>query len=344
MRLPFGKHQKPRVFVTRHLPGDALDLLAENTDLSVWRQELPPPRETLLDEATRCHGLLTLLTDRIDAEVLAAAHRLIAVSNMATGYDNIDVEAASARGVLIARTPGVLTETTADFTLALLLAAARRVVEAHDYVRRGRWQTWGPEILLGQDVHGATLGIIGLGDVGLAVARRARGFGMRLLYYSRTPKPAAERRLGLTFVPLEELLRQADFVSLHTPLTPETHHLIGEKGLALMKPTAVLVNTARGPIVDPAALYSALKEGRLAAAAMDVTEPEPLPPGHPLLTLDNVVVTPHVASASLATRSRMARLAAENLLQALSRRVPKEAVNKDIARHWRAAYRRRLLT
>lgn len=333
---------RPRVYVTRHLPGDALSLLAEKTDLHLWQGKLPPPRQVLMEEAARAHGLLSLLTDRIDSEILDAAPRLIAVSNMATGYDNIDVAAASARAVLVTRTPGVLAATTADFAFALLLAAARRVVEGDRYVREGRWQTWGPEILLGQDVHGATLGIVGLGGVGQEMARRGRGFAMRVLYYSRSRKPALERRWGLTFVPLDELLRQSDFVSLHAPLTEETHHLIGERELALMKPTAVLVNTARGPLVDQQALYRALKEGGLAAAALDVTETEPLAQDDPLLTLDNVVITPHIASASIATRSRMAMLAATNLLLALGGRVPKDTVNREVARRWRASHRQRL--
>jgi glyoxylate reductase len=232
---------RPRVFVTRHLPGEALDLLARQTEPHVWQEDLPPPKEVLLLEAARSHGLLTLLTDRIDAEVLGAGPRLVAVSNMATGFDNVDVAAASRHTVLVTRTPSVLTESTADFAFALLLAAARRVVEAHAYVRGGQWQTWGPNILLGEDVYGTTLGIVGLGRVGMAVARRARGFGMHILYYSRTPKLGAQQRLGLIFTPLEELLRQADFVSLHVPLTADTYHLIGERQLPLMKPTAVLV-------------------------------------------------------------------------------------------------------
>ena len=333
---------KPRVYVTRHLPGGALGLLAQETNLRLWQGELPPPRQVLLEEARRCHGLLTLLTERIDAELLDAAPNLIVVSNMATGYDNVDVEAASARAVLVTRTPGVLAETTADFAFALLLAATRRLVEGDRYVRQGRWRTWGPEVLLGQDVHGATLGIVGLGGVGLEMANRGRGFAMRVLYYSRTRKPGAERRFRLTYAPLDQLLREADFVSLHLPLSPETQHLIGQRELSLMKPTAVLVNTSRGPVLDHGALYRALKEDRLGAAALDVTEVEPLASDDPLLTLDNVIITPHIASASIATRSRMAMLAAQNLLSALAGRIAKDAVNGEIGRHWRAARRQRL--
>lgn len=333
---------KPLVFVTRRLPGGALDLLARHTDLRVWEEELPPPRPELLRQAARCHGLLTLLTDRVDDELLEGAPHLVVVSNMATGFDNIDVAAASRRSVLVTRTPGVLSETVADFTFALLLAAARRVTEAERYVRAGRWKTWGPSILLGRDVFGATLGIVGLGGVGTEVARRARGFGMRIMYCDRIRKPALERRYRLTFLPLEDLLRQSDFVTLHAALTPQTRGLIGRRELNLMKETAILINTGRGPLVDQKALYEALTSGRIAGAALDVTDPEPMSPDDPLLALDNVVVAPHIASASVATRSRMAMLAAENLLAALAGRLPKEAANREITRTWRAARRRRL--
>jgi glyoxylate reductase len=334
----------PTVLVTRPLPGGALELLSQHAEVRLRRDELPPSPEELRRLATGCHGLLTLLTDHVDAGLLDAAPELVAVSNMATGFDNIDVAAASERNVLVTRTPGVLTETVADFTFGLMLAAARRIAEADRYVRAGRWRTWGPSLFLGQDVHGATLGIVGLGGVGAAVAKRARGFGMRSVYYSRNRKPALERRYRLTFLPLDELLRQSDFVSLHVALTPETHRIIGRRELRLMKDTAILVNTGRGPLVDQGALYEALKAGRIAGAALDVTDPEPVPAGDPLLTLENAVIAPHIASASTATRSRMAMLAAENLLAALAGRIPKDAVNREIARPWRAARRRRLAT
>ncbi len=335
---------KPIVFVTRGLPGGALDLLAQHTDLHVWEEELPPPRRELLRQAARCHGLITLLTDRVDDELLEGAPHLVAVSNMATGFDNIDIAAASRRIVLVTRTPGVLSETTADFAFALLLAAARRVTEADRYVRAGRWKTWGPSTLLGRDVFGATLGIVGLGGVGKEVARRARGFGMRILYYDRTRKPTLERRYGLTFLPLKDLVQQSDFVTLHAALTPETRGLIGRRELDLMKETAILVNTGRGPLVDQEALHEALKSGRIAGAALDVTDPEPISADDPLLALDNLVIAPHIASASVATRGRMAMLAVENLLAALAGRMPKDTVNREIARTWRAARRRRLPT
>ncbi len=332
----------PAVFVTRRLPGGAIDLLHQHTDLRLWEEELPPPREALLWQAAACHGLLTLLTDRVDAELLDSAPNLVVVSNMATGFDNIDLAAASERSVLVTRTPGVLSETVADFTFALLLAAARRIPEADRYVRAGRWRTWGPSVLLGRDVFGATLGIVGMGGVGAEVAKRARGFGMRILYHSRSRRPALERRYGMTYLPQNELLRQSDFVTLHVPLTAETHRLIGRRELGLMKETAILINTGRGPLVDRAALYGALKSGRIAGAALDVTDPEPLPPDDPLLALENLVIAPHIASASLATRAHMAMLAAENLLAALAGRIPRHTANREIAQAWRAARRRRL--
>jgi glyoxylate reductase len=333
---------RPAVFVTRPLPGDALKTLGRRVDLRVWDGELPPPPEEMRDAAAGCHGLLTLLTDRVDAELLKAAPDLVVISNMATGFDNIDVAMASRRRVLVTRTPGVLSETVADFTFALLLAAARRVAEADRYVRAGRWKTWGPSVLLGQDVFGATLGIVGLGGVGTEVAKRARGFGMRVLYHSRTRKPALEKRYRLTRASLDELLRESDFVTLHVPLTEATRRMIGRRQLRTMKDTAILINTGRGDLVDQAALADALKWGRIGGAALDVTSPEPPAKDDPLLAFENVVVAPHIASASVATRSRMASLAAENLLAALDGRVPRHAVNPQIAKAWRIARKSRL--
>jgi glyoxylate reductase len=331
---------KPRVFVTRHLPGGALDFLAEHTDLEWWRGDLPPPREELMRRGAASAGLLTLLTDRIDEELLVRAAGLLVVSNIATGFDNIDVAAASRHGVLVTRTPGVLSETTAEFTIALILAAARRVVEGDRQVRASEWETWGPEILLGRDLAGSTLGIIGMGGIGAEVARRARALGMRIVYYSRSRKPALERRFRMDFLELDALLRESDVVTLHAPLTPETRHLINEGTLQLMKNTSILVNTARGPLVDQKALYRALVEERIASAALDVTDPEPVDPDDPFLALPNVIITPHIASASVATRSRMAMLAAENLVSALSGRVPKHTVNREIAERWRSRLKR----
>jgi len=331
---------KQRVYVTRRLPGGARGFLSQHAEVALWEGELPPPPQELARQAALSDGMLTLLTDHVDAALLEASPRLLVISNMATGFDNIDVAAASTMKVLITRTPGVLSETTAEFTIALMFAATRRIVEGDRQVRAGDWKTWGPEVLLGRDLAGATLGIIGMGGIGQQVARRARALGMRILYHSRTRKPALERRYRMEFVPQDELLGRADIVSLHAPLTAETRHLINGRTLGLMKPAAVLVNTARGPLVDQAALYVALAEGQIAAAALDVTDPEPIAPDDPLLDLPNVIVTPHIASASVATRSRMAMLAAENLAQALSGRVPKHAVNRGIAQQWRARVRK----
>jgi glyoxylate reductase len=239
------------------------------------------------------------------------------ISQYAVGVDNVDLEAATARSIPVGHTPGVLTKAVADMALALLMAAARRIPEGIEKVRAGEWRTWEPLGLLGADVWEATLGIVGIGRIGTAVARRARGFAMRVLYHDRVRKPELEAELGLEYTELDDLLAQADFVSLHCPLTPETHHLIGEQKLRRMKPTAILINTSRGPVVDTDALVRALREGWIAAAALDVTDPEPLPPDHPLLVLPNCIVVPHIASATVTARERMAVMAAENLLAGL---------------------------
>jgi glyoxylate reductase len=301
--------ERARCFVTRRLPGGALDRLAAVHDMDVWPAPVPPSPEELRARTAQADGLLCMLTDRIDAELLDACPRLRAIANYAVGVDNVDVAAAAARGIPVGNTPDVLTEATADLAFALILAAARRLDEAARAVRDGEWRTWQPDWLLGRDVHGATLGIVGMGRIGRAVARRAEGFGMSVLHTAR--------RGG---VALPDLLAEADFVSLHAPLTQETRHLIDSEALARMKPTAVLVNTARGPLVDQAALRDALVAGRLAAAALDVTDPEPLPPGDPLLNAPNLIVVPHIGSATHRTRERMADLAVDNLLAALAGR------------------------
>lgn len=309
---------RPPVFVTRRIPDLGLRLLHAACAVDVWEDELPPPRAALLQRVRGAEGLLTLLTDRIDAEVMdAAGPQLRVISNYAVGYDNVDVAAAAARGIAVGNTPDVLTAATADFTFALLLAAARRLIEADRFTRGGRWQTWGPLLLLGQGVAGATLGIIGLGRIGQAVARRAAGFEMEVLYHHPDCGQRQAQAEGPRCVDLETLLQQSDFITLHTPLTPATRHLINAETLARVKPTAILINTARGGVVDQDALYAALAGGRLAYAALDVTDPEPIPAAHPLLGLDNVLITPHIASATVGARSEMARLAAENLLAGL---------------------------
>ena len=299
-----------RCFVTRRLPGDALDRLAAAHDIDVWEEDRPIDRDVLLERSTGTEGLLCMLTDRIDAELLEACPDLRAVANYAVGTDNIDLEAVAARGIPVGNTPGVLTETTADLAFALILACARNVVEGADDVRAGRWTTWSPRGWLGNDVHGATLGIVGAGDIGCAVARRGEGFGMTVLLNGRRQ---AEGR-----VPLDRLLAESDFVSLHCPLTEETRGLIGEPELRSMRPTAYLINTARGPVVDAAALRRALAEGWIAGAGLDVTDPEPLPADDPLLSAPNLTVLPHVGSATHATREAMAHVAVDNLLAALA--------------------------
>jgi len=253
----------------------------------------------------------------LDAGLLDRAPRLKVISQMAVGYDNIDVAACSARGIKVGNTPGVLTETTADLAFALLMATARRIPEGDRAVRSGQWRTWSPLYMAGQDVHHATLGIVGMGRIGYEMARRATGFQMRILYTDQRPNPAAEKDFGAKRVELTELLRESDFVSLHTPLLPETTRLIGAKELRLMKPTAILINTSRGPVVDQAALYEALRDGVIAAAGLDVFEVEPVPLDEPLLKLENVVVLPHIGSASIATRTKMAVIAADNLIAGL---------------------------
>lgn len=305
-----------KILVTREIPDAGMELLGE-FETAVLSGE-PPAREELLGAAEGVDGVLCTLTEQIDEEFFAAAgENLKVVANMAVGYDNIDLEAAGRRGVVVTNTPGVLDETTADTAFMLLLAAARRLGEAERLVRSGRWKAWGPKMLLGPDVWGKRLGIIGMGRIGRAVARRARGFGMRILYYSRSAKPHAEEEFGAIRLDLDRLLIHSDFVSLHTPLTPETHHLIGERELGLMKPTAVLVNTSRGAVVDEAALAEALARRRIFAAGLDVYEEEPeVHPG--LLELENVILAPHIGSASFETRGKMARMAAENLRAVLA--------------------------
>ncbi|HEX5038566.1 MAG TPA: D-glycerate dehydrogenase [Candidatus Limnocylindria bacterium] len=310
---------KPRVLVTRVIPDEGLDPVREACEVDLWEDELPPPRDELLRRVEGVDGLLSLLTDTVDDELLdVAGSQLKVVSNFAVGFDNIDVEACTRRRIPAGNTPGVLTETTADLAFALLMAAARRIPEAVDYVRDDRWKTWGPMLLMGVDIHGATLGIVGFGRIGREMARRGRGFGMRILYHDVQPASAQEEaELGATRAEMDQLLRESDFITLHVNLTDETHHLVDGDALAAMKPTAVLVNTSRGPVVDHEALEAALRDGTIFAAGLDVTEPEPLPVDHPLVGMPNCVVLPHIASASRVTRGRMASMAAANLLAGL---------------------------
>ncbi|MEO7002299.1 MAG: D-glycerate dehydrogenase [Ktedonobacterales bacterium] len=328
---------KPKVYVTRIIPDAGLNIIREQCDATVWEDELPPPRETILREARDADGIVSLLTDPMDGELMDACPKLRVISNYAVGFDNIDVPAATERGILAGNTPGVLTETTADFAFALLMASARRLVEGVDYVRAGKWKTWGPLLLMGVDIHHSTLGIVGMGRIGAELVKRARGFDMRMVYYDAIRRPDLEASLGVEYLPLDELLAQADFVSVHTPLTPETHHMINRGRLRQMKRSAILINTSRGSIVDSDALVEALQSGEIGGAALDVTEPEPLPADHPLVSLPNCIVVPHIASASAVTRGKMAEIAANNLLAGLKGEALPAGLNPDAQGKGRSA-------
>jgi glyoxylate reductase len=317
------------VAVTRQIPDAGLALLRGKTETRVWEDELPPPPERLEALLSGCDGAITLLTDRIDGNLLDRIPTLRVISNFAVGYDNIDVAAATERGVLVCNTPDVLTNATADHTWALLLAAARRIPESIAYVRDGQWKTWGPTLLLGQEVTGATIGIVGLGRIGKEVAKRARGFGMRILAFDPYEDADFAGQHEVAYVPLPQLLAESDFVTLHVALTEDTHHLISQAELTRMKPTAILINASRGPVVDTPALVDALQREVILAAALDVTDPEPLAADHPLVDLPNCIVVPHTASATVQTRDRMAELAARNLLAGLAGERPPASVNAD---------------
>lgn len=321
---------KPKVFVTRAIPEKGFELIKDFCDVDLWPDDLPPSREELLQHVRGVDGLLCLLTDRVDGDVMEeAGPQLKVISNHAVGFDNIDVNAATSRKIPVGNTPDVLTDATADFAFALMMTVARRIPEAERYVHEGKWKTWGPMTLLGVDIQGATLGLVGFGRIGKAVARRALGFDMRVIYYDPGEKKA-HPELKATQVDFETLLEESDFISLHTPLTPDTHHLIEVEALSKMKPNAVLVNTARGSIVDPYALYEALKEKRIFGAGLDVTDPEPFSLDSPLLTLDNVVIAPHIASASKTSRNDMSWMAAQNLIAGLKGERLPNCVNPQV--------------
>jgi glyoxylate reductase len=323
---------KPRVFVTRIIPEVGLKRIQDHCDAEVWSDPLPPPHATLRQKLADCDGLVSLLTDRIDGPLLDLAPRLKVVSNYAVGFNNVDVKAASERGVCVGNTPGVLTDATADMAFCLLLAAARRVVAGHAYSLSGRWKTWEPLGHLGQDLVGRTLGIVGMGRIGYALAKRCRGgWDMNVLYHDVYRNEAAERTLGARQVDLDTLLRESDFVSIHTDLNESTRGLFNARTFAKMKPTAVLVNTARGPIVDQKALYEALKTGTIFAAGLDVTDPEPPELNDPLLKLPNVVIAPHIASATVGTRNAMAEICANNLIAGLTGQPLQAWVNPEVA-------------
>lgn len=322
---------KPRVYITRKIPGEAAGIVQNAADVRIWeREDIPVPRDILLREVPRLDGLLSLLTDRVDDELMASAPDLKVVSNLAVGFDNIDVPAATRRKIVVTNTPDVLTETVADFAFCLLLAAGRRLVEGDAYARAGKWKTWSLMLLAGQDLYGATLGLIGLGRIGSAVARRAKGFEMRVIYFDPYRREDIEKQMGIEYREMNEVLREADFISVHVPLMDSTRHLISRDQFRLMKKTAVFVNTSRGPVVDQRALAEALQARQIFAAGIDVFEKEPVPSDEPLLKLENAVVAPHIASASVPTRIRMATLAAENLVAVLQGKRPPNPVNPEV--------------
>ena len=321
---------KPRVFVTRIIPDKGLDLVKDFCDVDLWTDDLPPSRDELLKRVKGVDGLLCLLTENIDSEVMdTAGSQLKVISNYAVGFDNIDVAAATERKIPVGNTPDVLTDATADFSFALMMSAGRRILEGDRYVREGKWKTWGPMLLLGNEMRGSTLGLVGFGRIGKAMARRATGFDMRVIYYDPN-EPMRDPDVKANSVDFETLLEESDFISLHTPLTSDTHHLINAESLSRMKPNTVLVNTSRGPVIDMDALYEALRDHKIFAAGLDVTDPEPLPLDHPLLTLENFIIAPHIASASRSARDKMAWLAAKNLIAGLEGRHLPNCVNPHV--------------
>ncbi|MHA2378498.1 MAG: 2-hydroxyacid dehydrogenase [Candidatus Thorarchaeota archaeon] len=323
-----------KVFITRMIPDIGLDAIDAEFETTVWEQEMPPSKSEIIQNARECSGIVTLLSDPIDTEVIEFLPLLKVISQYAVGFDNIDISAATRRGIIVTNTPGVLTETTADLAWTLIMSACRRITEADRYVRDGEWKVaWGPKMLLGRDVHKATLGIIGLGRIGRAVARRATGFSMKILYHSRTKNDESveiERETGAERSDLETLLQESDVITIHVPLSEDTRNMIGSHEIAMMKPGAVLVNTSRGSVVDEDALYQSLKSGHLGGAGLDVFRHEPVSLQNPLLELPNVVVVPHIGSASIATRDRMAQICAGNLIAALQGVVPPNIVNPEV--------------
>jgi glyoxylate reductase len=323
---------KPKVYVTRRIPAAGLDVILQQCDAEVWPGDLPPDHDTLRQKVAGCDGLVSLLTDRIDGALLDAAPRLKVVSNYAVGFNNIDVPAATARGVCVGNTPGVLTDATADMAFCLLIAAARRLLDGHEYGRAGKWKTWAPLGHLGQDLAGRTLGVIGMGRIGYALAKRCRfGWDMNVLYHDVQPNQKAEADLGARLVSLDDLLAQSDFVSVHTDLNEKTRGLFNRDAFAKMKRSAVFVNTARGPVVVEADLIEAVKSGTIFAAGLDVTDPEPPPAGSPLYGVPNLIVAPHIASATVGTRNAMADICARNLLAGLRGEALPAWVNPEVA-------------
>ncbi|TDL32459.1 D-glycerate dehydrogenase [Jeotgalibacillus sp. S-D1] len=312
-----------KVFVTRKLDDEIIDQLSQHFKVEEWpHDDRPVPREELIKQVSDSHALLTMLSDQVDAELLEKAPKLEIVANLAVGYDNIDINEVKKHGVIITNTPDVLTETTADLTFSLLMTAARRMIEADQYIRNGKWQSWSPYLLAGSDIHHKTIGIIGMGNIGQAVARRAKGFEMDVLYHTRSPKPKAEDEFNAKHVSLDELLEQSDFVVCLAPLTKETRGMLGAEQFARMKTSAFFINAGRGPVVNESALISALQNGEIAGAGLDVFEEEPISSDHPLLSLSNVVAVPHIGSSSRATRFAMMKLCADNIEHVLNGKEP----------------------
>ncbi|MEN8701506.1 D-glycerate dehydrogenase [Bacillus infantis] len=310
---------KDLVYITRKLPEETIAGLKEHYQVEMWdKEDIPVPAEVLREKAKEASALLTMLSDSIDGDLLAEAHRLKVVANLAVGYDNIDVKAAAEKGITVANTPDVLTDTTADLTFALLMAAARRITESAEYVKEGKWKSWSPLLLAGQDIHHKTIGIVGMGNIGQAVAKRAKGFDMNILYHNRSRRPEAEESLGAVYVSFEELCEQSDYVVCLAPLNDSTKNLFTEEAFRRMKNSAIFINAGRGAIVDEEALYRALADGEISGAGLDVFVKEPIGKDHPLLSLPNVVALPHIGSSSTETRMEMARLCAENIDLVLS--------------------------
>lgn len=319
--------------MTRAVSKEAVELLKQSFDVNVWEENRPVPREILLEESKKADGLYVMLTDKIDKELIEQASNVKIISNMAVGYDNIDVQSATENGIIVTNTPGVLNDTTADLTFALLMDTARRLSEANRYLLAGKWKSWSPMFMAGQDIHGAAIGIIGMGRIGEAVAKRAAGFDMKILYHNRNRRPDIEKKLDASYLSLDDLLRESDFIVLLTPLTPETTNLIGKREFELMKSSAVFINVSRGATVDEEALYQALINKQIWAAGLDVYRQEPVREDHPLLKLENVVALPHIGSASIHTRKKMAMLAADNLRDVLMEKKCPNIVNPQVWNH-----------
>lgn len=321
---------KPYIFITRKLPEDVIEVLHDHYEVGMWdKEDVPVPRDVLLKEAAQADALLTMLSDSINQKVLSVGKKLKIIANLAVGYDNIDVQTASEKGIAVCNTPDVLTDTTADLTFTLLLATARRIVEAAEYVKNDQWKSWSPLLLAGHDIHHKTIGIVGMGKIGEAVAKRATGFDMDILYYNRTRKLEAERNLGVQYTPFEDLVKKSDFIICLTPLTAETKNLFTREVFQKMKSSTIFVNASRGPVVDEEALYQALSVGEIAGAGLDVFETEPIRSTHPLLTLPNVVAIPHIGSSSVETRITMMKLCLENIMSVIEGKTPKTLINKD---------------